>query len=315
MPLNAPQASAVVAMLAPMPERLVQALTDEGHRVAQPGDSLWADATVAVTRGSLPTGDEVLSQLPRLALLCCWGSGYDGLDLQATARRGIAVARSPGSNSASVADLAMGLVIALLRGLPQAQAHVMSGAWQKAEQRLPAARGLTGARIGVFGVGDVGRRVLLRAQAFEMALGCCSRRDPRLPGVRHFERLHELAQWCDVLVLSVRADASTRHAVDAQVLQALGRQGCLVNVSRGSVVDEAALCAVLERGELGGFASDVFEQEPLVPEAMLRFPNAVLTPHVGGATQHAQQAQVDAVVHNLRSFLATGRPAHAVPAG
>ena len=302
----------VVALLAPMPERLLQALGDAGHRIAQPGDAWWAEASVAVTRGSLPTGDEILATLPRLALLCCWGSGFDGIDLQAMAHRGVAVARSPGSNSASVADLAMGFVIALLRGLPQAQAHVRSGAWQKAELRLPPARGLTGSRLGVFGAGDVGRRVLARAQAFEMELACCSRRDLGLPGVRYFAQLRELAQWCDVLVLSVRADASTRHAVDAQVLQALGPQGCLVNVARGSVVDEAALCMALAQRTLGGFASDVFEHEPVVPSPMLRFANAVLTPHVGGATQQAQQAQVDAVMHNLQSFLATGQPAHPV---
>ncbi|WP_171020077.1 NAD(P)-dependent oxidoreductase [Hydrogenophaga sp. 2FB] len=313
MDATAKPASLVIALLAPMPQRLVQDLEGAGHRVALPSDAWWAQATVAITRGSLPTGDAVLAGLPQLALLCCWGSGYDGIDLQATARRGIAVCRAPGGNSASVADLAMGFVIALLRGLPQAQAHVASGAWRNAEQRLPAARGLTGARIGVFGVGDVGRRILARAQAFEMELGCCSRRDPGLPGVRSFAQLHDLARWCDVLVLAVRADASTLHAVDARVLQALGPEGCLVNVARGSIVDEAALCAVLERRALGGFASDVFEDEPVVPPQMLRFPNAVLTPHVGGATQHAQQMLADALMDNLRSFQATGRPVHAVP--
>lgn len=313
MDATAKPASLIIALLAPMPQRLVQTLEEAGHRVALAPDALWAQATVAITRGSLPTGDEALAGLPQLALLCCWGSGYDGIDLRATARRGIVVCRAPGGNSASVADLAMGFVIALLRGLPQAQAHVASGAWRNAEQRLPAARGLTGARIGVFGVGDVGRRILARAQAFDMELGCCSRRDPGLPGVRNFAQLQDLARWCDVLVIAVRADASTHHAVNAQVLQALGPEGCLVNVARGSIVDEAALCAVLERGELGGVASDVFENEPVVPPQMLRFPNAVLTPHVGGATQHAQQAQVDAVMANLQAFLATGRPAHEVP--
>lgn len=312
MDATAKPTSLVIALLAPMPERLVQALADAGHRVASPADALWAQATVAITRGSLPTGDAVLAGLPQLALLCCWGSGYDGIDLQATARRGIVVCRAAGGNSASVADLAMGFVIALLRGLPQAQAHVASGAWRNAEQRLPAARGLTGARIGVFGVGDVGRRILARAQAFEMVLGCCSRRDPGLPDVRYFAQLRDLARWCDVLVLAVRADASTHHAVDAGVLQALGPEGCLVNVARGAIVDEAALCAVLERRELGGFASDVFEDEPVVPPQMLRFPNAVLTPHVGGATQHAQQMLADALMDNLRSFQATGRPVHVV---
>lgn len=308
-PTSAPQ---IIALLAPMPELLIHALEAAGHCVVQPPDARWAQASIAITRGSLPTGEEVLARLPQLALLCCWGSGYDGIDLQVAAQRGITVCHAPGGNSASVADLAMGFVIALLRRIPQAQAHVASGGWSKAEQRLPAARGLTGARIGVFGAGEVGRKILQRAQAFDMELGCCNRSDPALAGVRYFAQLHELAEWSDVLVLAVRADASTHHAVNAGVLQALGPQGCLVNVARGSVVDEAALCAALEQQQLGGFASDVFEQEPVVPPQLLRFPNAVLTPHIGGATEHATQMLVETLLNNLQFFLAAGRPVHRV---
>lgn len=304
--------SATIALLVPMPELLVRALEAAGHCVLQPSDPRWTQASIAITRGSLPTGEEELARLPQLALLCCWGSGYDGIDLQAAAQRGITVCHAPGGNSASVADLALGMVIALLRRIPEAQAHIASGGWSTAGQRLPPARGLTGARIGVFGAGKVGRKILDRARAFDMELGCCSRRDPALPGVRYFTQLQALAEWSDVLVLAVRADASTQHAVNAQVLQALGPQGCLVNVARGSVVDEAALCTVLEQRQLGGFASDVFEQEPQVPAPLLRFPNAVLTPHIGGATQHATQMLVETLLHNVQSFLACGQPLHRV---
>lgn len=309
---GAVESSLIVALLAPMPDTLVSALEAAGHRVAREPGALWSRATVAVTRGSLPTGDGELARLPRLALLCCWGSGYDGVDLQAAARRGVTVCRAPGGNSASVADLALGFIIALLRRLPEAQAHVRSGDWRAAARRLPAARGLTGARIGVFGVGDVGQRILTLARAFEMELGCCSRRDPGQPGVQYFSELRALAQWCDVLVLAARADASTHHAVDAAVLQALGPQGCLVNVARGSVVDEAALCAALAQRQLAGYASDVFEHEPAIPPVLLAFPNAVLTPHIGGSTLHAQQMLVETLVANVHSFAATGQPLHAV---
>lgn len=304
--------SATIALLVPMPELLVRALEAAGHCVLQPSDPRWTQASIAITRGSLPTGEEELARLPQLALLCCWGSGYDGIDLQAAAQRGITVCHAPGGNSASVADLAMGMVIALLRRIPEAQAHIASGGWCTAGQRLPPARGLTGARIGVFGAGEVGHKILDRARAFDMELGCCNRRDPALPGVHYFAQLQALAEWSDVLVLAVRADASTQHAVNAQVLQALGPQGCLVNVARGSVVDEAALCAALEQQQLGGFASDVFEQEPLIPAPLLRFPNAVLTPHIGGATQHATQMLVETLLHNVQSFLACGQPLHRV---
>lgn len=302
----------IIALLAPMPEMLLLALEAAGHCVVEPSDARWTQASIAITRGSLPTGEEVLARLPQLALLCCWGSGHDGVDLQAAARRGITVCRAPGANSASVADLAMGFVIALLRRIPEAQAHITSGGWSTAAQRLPAARGLTGARIGVFGAGDVGRKILQRSGAFDMELGCCNLHDPQLTGVRYFAHLRDLAEWADVLVLAVRADASTHHAVNAQVIQALGPQGCLVNVARGSVVDEEALCAALEQQQLGGFASDVFAHEPVVPPQLRRFPNAVLTPHIGGATQHATHMLVEALLKNVQSFLTTGQPAHQV---
>ena len=305
----------IVALLAPMHPALSAVLQAAGHLVvadAAADLALWQQAEVAVTRGSLATGDEIFSRLPRLRLLCCWGSGYDGIDLAAAVRRGIAVCNNPGGNAASVADLAIGFVISLLRGLPRAERHLREGHWQNPAVRLPAACGLTGARLGIFGYGEVGRRIAARAQALEMAVGCCSRRRTDAPGVKCFEDLVSLASWADVLVLSVRADDSTHHAVDATVLAALGPQGHLVNVARGSVVDEAALGEALRGGRLAGFASDVFEHEPEVPAAVLAFPNAVLTPHIGGATRHAQELTAEILLSNIEHFRATGQPRHPV---
>jgi hydroxypyruvate reductase len=301
----------VVALLAPMPADLVDRLKAAGHEVAgsDPADpGLWQRAQVAATRGSLPAGDEVFQRLPNLRLLCCWGSGYDGVDLAAAARRGIAVCNSPGGNAASVADLATGFIISLLRAIPVAESHLRAGHWQQAAKRLPAPRGLTGARLGIFGYGEVGRRLAVRAQALEMNVGCCSRRAPAEAGVQHFADLLSLAQWADVLAVCVRADGSTHHAVDGDVLAALGPEGHLVNVARGSVVDEAALCRALAAGQLAGYASDVFEQEPQVPQALREFPNAVLTPHIGGASASAQQAMSEILLANIEHFMATGAP-------
>lgn len=300
-----------VALLAPWPPWWSQRLRDAGWQVvdasagAAPG---LEDAVAAVTRGSLPLGAADFDRMPALRLLCCWGAGYDAIDLDAAAARGISVANSPGANAASVADFAIGFVIALLRGFPLADRHVRAGGWQDAARRLPGVRGLTGARLGLYGFGEVGRRIALRAQALEMVVGCHSRRPPVFPGMQAFDDLTALAQWCDVLVIAVRADTSTRHAVDAGVLAALGPKRHLVNVARGSVVDEDALCRCLAQSGLAGYASDVFEHEPHVPQALRDFPNAILTPHIGGATHQAQEANAQAVLNNLRHHTETGRP-------
>lgn len=306
----------VVALLAPLPAILRAELEAAGYVVvdatgaAEPG--LLSVAQVAVTRGSSTTNAETFSSLPRLRLLCCWGAGYDGIDLHAACELGIEVANSPGANAAAVADLAIGHLISLLRGVPAAQRHLREGRWTNAAMRLPPAPGVTGARLGIFGYGEVGRRVAARAQALEMVVGCFSRRAPDAPGVRLFPTLLSLAEWADALVVAVSANAATFHAVDEEILDALGPQGHLVNMARGSIVDEAALCCVLENGRIAGFATDVFENEPQVPTAMLNFQNAVLTPHVGGATLQGQVAMAAAVLANLAHYQATGHALHRV---
>jgi len=302
----------VVALLAPMPPAVPRALRDCGHRVVEdPAD--WPAATVAVTRGSLATGEDTLARMPLLQLLCCWGSGYDGVDRFAAARRHITICHCPSGNASSVADLAVGFVIALMRGLPMAERHLRSGRWVESGTRLPAARGLTGSRLGIFGLGEVGRRVAHRARALEMVVGCFTRRPPVATEIVVFEDLMSLARWADVLVLSARAASSTHHAVDSKVIDALGPQGFLVNVARGDLVDEVSLCAALRDGRLAGYAGDVFEHEPEVPVEMLAFPNAILTPHIGGATHSAQQVMCEALIANIQRFLDTGQAVHAVP--
>ncbi|WP_345252328.1 NAD(P)-dependent oxidoreductase [Pigmentiphaga soli] len=307
-----------VALLAPMPPLLTKRLQESGFRVInafEAAPEALLEVRAAVTRGSLDTGHAVFSRFPRLGLLCCWGVGYDGVDLAAARERGIQVSNSPGINAASVADLAIGLMISIMRALPVAERYLRAGQWQDAGVRLPAARGLTGGRVGIFGYGQVGRRVAARARALDMTIGCYTRRPPADDDVQAFPDLVSLAQWADVLVVAASADASTFHAVDARVLQALGPEGYLVNVSRGSVVDEAALCRVLDARQLAGVGSDVFEQEPQVSDALLKFPNAVLTPHVGGSTQSAQAALVETVVSNVTRFFSEGRPLYPVATG
>lgn len=301
-----------VALLAALPGSLTSLLLAHGYGVTAGLTTDAAHAVAAVTRGSLPMGAAEFDRLPNLRLLCCWGSGHDGIDLEAARRRGVVVANSPGANASGVADLAIGFVIALLRRLPEADRYARTGDWKHAASRFPAAPGLTGARLGLYGFGEVGRRVAVRAQALEMTVGAFSLTPPAMPSVHHFETLGTLAQWADVLVVTVSGNATTFHTVNADVLERLGPDGCLVNVSRGSVVDEAALCRALNERRLAGFASDVFEREPEIPVAALAHPNALLSPHIGGATESAQAAQRQAVLANLDAFFSAGAPLHAV---
>lgn len=311
----ASEAVSPIALLTPLPGAMREGLVGAGYEVVEAGEPGAQSAQAAVTRGSLVFGDAELAALPRLRLLCCWGAGYDGIDLAAAARRGVTVANAPGGNASGVADLAIGFVIALMRQLPLADRHVRSGGWRDHAIRLPPVAGLTGARLGIFGFGEVGRRVALRAQALEMEVGACSRKPAALAGVRDFADLQELARWADVLVVAAAATPQTRHAIDEGVLRALGPQGMLVNVARGTLVDEDALCRVLSEGALAGFASDVFEHEPAVPPAILAFPNTVLSPHIGGATHATAPAQVKLVLANLEAFFRTGAPLHPVSGG
>jgi lactate dehydrogenase-like 2-hydroxyacid dehydrogenase len=248
-----------------------------------------------------------MAMLPALGVVVCLGSGYEGVDLAAARERNIVVAHSPGANSSSVADLAMGLLIASVRKFFIGHAYLQSGEWERRGRRKLNARGLTGRRLGVYGLGAIGEKIARRAVAFEMEVGYFNRRRRTDVEYAYFPSLLELATWADVLMISVRADAANRHSVDAAVLEALGPDGHVVNISRGSVIDEAALIAALQDGTIAGAGLDVFEREPVVPEALRALDNVALMPHIGGDTREAQEAMAGMVLANLDAFFA-GRP-------
>jgi lactate dehydrogenase-like 2-hydroxyacid dehydrogenase len=258
-----------------------------------------------VTVGGVAFPAGAMEALPNLRWIGCCGSGYEGVDLAAAHARGIAVTHSPGANAASVADLAMGLLIESVRRLPAARRLLESGRWQgHAAERGEAPRGLTGRRLGVYGLGEIGVRIARRAAAFDMEVGYHNRRRRDDVPWPYFPSLPALAEWADVLVVAVRADAANRHAVDAAVLRALGAEGHVVNIARGFVIDEAALVEALQQGVIAGAGLDVFEHEPDVPPALLALPNVALTPHVGGNTRQAREAMEAMVLANLDAFLA-----------
>jgi lactate dehydrogenase-like 2-hydroxyacid dehydrogenase len=248
---------------------------------------------------------ELMAQLPALELISIMGVGYDGVDVAAAKARGVMVTHTPNVLNDDVADLAISLMLCAARQLPAADRFVRSGQWLKGP--MPLARKMSGARLGLVGMGRIGQAIAHRAQAFGMQIAYHTRTPKADVPYAHHADLLSLARDSDFLVLITPGGAGTRHLVNAQVLQALGPKGFLVNVARGSVVDEAALIEALEGGVIGGAALDVFEDEPRVPQRLMDLPQVVLVPHIGSATGQTRQAMADLAFGNLREHLA-GRP-------
>jgi len=258
-----------------------------------------------ITAGGTPLGADMMDTLPSLRAIVCYGTGYDGVDLKAAASRGIAVGHSPGANAASVADLAVTLMLAATRRLLPADHYVRNGSWSEAKPS-PLMRpqpGNPGRRVGVYGMGEIGRKIASRVAAFETEVGYFSRSRRDVP-YQYLPSLEALAEWCGVLMIAVRASPETHHAVNAGILQKLGKDGYVVNISRGSVIDEAALVIALTDQTIAGAGLDVFEKEPHAPDALTAFPNVVLTPHIGGHTLESHRAMQDCVIANLEAFFA-----------
>jgi lactate dehydrogenase-like 2-hydroxyacid dehydrogenase len=199
-------------------------------------------------------------------------------------------------------------MLAATRRILPADEFVRNGSWAAAKPSplLRALPGNPGRRVGVYGMGEIGSKIALRMAAFETEVGYFSRSRQELP-YRYFESLEALGEWCDVLVIAVRAGADTHHAVNAGILQKLGPNGYVVNIARGSVIDEAALVAALTNNTIAGAGLDVFEKEPHPQGALTALPNVVLTPHIGGHTADAHAAMQDRVIANLEAFFA-GKP-------
>ena len=267
-----------------------------------------SDVRAMITAGGTQLPGHVMDTLPSLRAIVCYGTGYDGVDLAAAKERNIAVGNSPGANAASVADLAVTLMLTATRRIIPADEFVRNGNWAsgKPSPLLRAPPGNPGRRVGVYGMGEIGRKIASRMASFETEVGYFSRTHRDLP-YRYFESLSALAEWCSVLMIAVRAGAETHHVVNADILQRLGSDGYVVNIARGSVIDEAALIAALQNNTIAGAGLDVFEKEPHPPGALSQLPNVVLTPHVGGHTQDSHAAMQDCVIANLEAFFA-GQP-------
>lgn len=292
-------------MLSPMQP----ALEGQGYAVARrwelsPQEA--AEVRAIIHAGEIPLPDDFLGTLPSLGLIACVSVGYDGVDVPAARARGLEVTHAKGLNAEDVADHAMGLILASWRSIVVGDAVVRGGGW-RGDDRMGARPGLRGRRIGIMGLGAIGEAVARRAEPFGMEVAWWGPREkPQAPWPRA-ESLLKLAADSDILVVASRADDSNRGMVDARIIEAVGPRGLIVNVARGSIIDEDALIAALKDGRLGRAGLDVFEQEPTPPARWADVPNTVLTPHSAGGTVDSIPRMVGQALENVRLFLA-GEP-------
>ena len=245
----------------------------------------------------------LMDQLPALELVSIMGVGYDGVDVPAALERRIPVTHTPGVLNDEVADLAIGLMLSIARRIPQADQYVRAGRWAK-EGAMPLTRKVSGARLGIVGLGRIGQAIATRAEAFGMSIAYTARSAKEGLSYRYYPSALALAAQVDFLVVITPGGAGTKHLINAEVLAALGPQGYLINVARGSVVDEAALIDALQKGGIAGAGLDVFDIEPHPPEALWALENVVLTPHIASATWQTRQAMADLAAANLQAHFA-----------
>lgn len=302
-----------VLIVAPMFPATIETIDHEfsAHKLYQAQDRRALIASVAdrvrgiATTGTVGAKAELIEALPKLEIIACFGVGYDGVDVDAARRHGVIVTNTPDVLTDCVADLTLSLLLAVARRICAADRYVRAGRWLQGP--MPLASKVGGKTCGIVGLGRIGSAVAKRAEAFGMRIAYHGPRSKKNVPYRYYPSLTQLARDADYLVLTAPGGPETRHLVDAAVIDALGPEGTLINVARGSVVDEAALVDALKSGRLGAAGLDVYEHEPQVPETLMALENVVLLPHVGSATRETRAAMGELTVANLRAHFA-GQP-------
>jgi lactate dehydrogenase-like 2-hydroxyacid dehydrogenase len=253
----------------------------------------------------------LMSRLPKLQIVVSYGVGYDHIDAAWAAEHGIIVTHTPDVLNEEVADTAMALTLATVRELPQAERYLREGRWLQAPYRLTAS--LRGHTMGILGLGRIGKAIARRAAAFGLDIVYHGRRQQQDAPFLYYPTLVGMARACDILMIVAPGGADTRHIVNREIIDAVGPEGIIVNIARGSLVDQQALIAALREGRLLGAGLDVFEDEPNVPQELIALDNAVLLPHVGSASRHTRQAMADLMIANLDAWLDGKGPLTPVP--
>jgi len=260
---------------------------------------------VLVTSGRPGVDAGTIAALPDLEVIVSNGAGVDLIDLDAAERRGIGVSNTPDVLSDTVADTALGLILMTVRRFGAADRYVRAGRWER-EGPFPYAGDVSGLRVGILGLGRIGSAIATRVLGFGCAVAYHNRNRINGSPYRYAGSPVELAESVDVLVVATTGDSRTRHLVDRAVLRALGPGGYLINIARGSVVDQDALVELVAGGGLAGAGLDVFADEPHVPAELFGLDNVVLFPHIGSATARTRRAMALLAIDNLDSYLDTG---------
>ncbi|MFZ4471999.1 MAG: 2-hydroxyacid dehydrogenase, partial [Limnohabitans sp.] len=261
----------------------------------------FTKVTAFVGVGSAAKVDrKLLAMFPNVKMISIFGVGYDGIDVAAAKERGIQVTHTPDVLTDDVADLAMGLILSIGRRIPQSDKFVRNGDW--VSEPFTMTHKVTGTRLGVVGLGRIGQAIAKRAAAFDMTIAYTGRRAKTNAPFRYYPTASELAANSDYLVVAVPGGDDTKNMINAQVLKALGPKGIVINIARGSVVDQTALIQALKDKSIAGAGLDVFWDEPNIDPQFFKLQNVVLTPHNGSNTHETRRAMADLALANLKAF-------------
>lgn len=312
------QRDATILVLGRFNDYALQRLSREFRvRTIERGDAALVEAGWAADVKGIASMWEVnaglIDALPNLEIVGNFGVGYDAVDVKHASANNIMITNTPDVLTEEVADTAIGLLIDTVRELSQSQLYLREGRWAK-EGAYPLSKlSLRGRKVGIFGLGRIGKAVARRIEAFGLPIAYHNRRKAPDVSYEYYPSLPELAAAVDTLILVAPGGAETANAVNAQVLKALGPDGVLINVGRGTLVDETALAEALENGTIAAAGLDVFADEPHVSQALLDAPNTVLLPHIASASHKTRQAMADLVIDNLISWFDTGKALTPVP--
>jgi len=267
--------------------------------------SVAGKVTAVATTGTRGIDDAMMGKLPKLKIVSHFGVGVDSVDVDAATRRGVKVTNTPDVLTEDVADIALVLMLSAIRRVPQGDRYVREGRWPQGP--MPLTQSVQGKKVGIVGLGRIGKAIAKRCEAFNLAVSYTGRNKQAGVAYAYYPDALSLAKAVDIMIVAAPGGAETRGLIGKAVLEALGPEGTIVNIARGSVIDEQAMIGALAMGKLGSAGLDVFEKEPNVPAELLALDNVVVQPHVGSATQATRTAMGQLVIDNLAAYFA-GKP-------